>query len=144
MRMLKPLAWVVPWGLLAGLLLTLVSLGQMGWKPLSDCGQRNSAPYSLYSLPGGCSTIDEGAPVRFLSSDPVLEQNPGGAWRTASVGSAPLINKHGLVEDWLVWSLTSWSVLYIAALIVGTSRQSRTAPHTLPVPGPAHPSDRRP
>jgi hypothetical protein len=139
MRMLKPLAWVVPWGLLAGLLLTLVFLGQMGWKDLSGCGQKTSFPYRLYSLPGGCTTIEEGYPVRFLSSFPVLEQNPGAAWRTASLGSAPYINKRGLIEDWLVWSLISCSVLYI----VGARRRRRTVPHAPPVLGPAHPSDRR-
>lgn len=89
MRTLKPLAWMVPWGLLAGLLLTLVFLGQMGFKDLSDCGQAATAPYRLYSLPGGCTTIEEGYPVRFLSSSPVLEQNPGAAWRTASTRSCP-------------------------------------------------------
>jgi hypothetical protein len=111
----------------------------MDWKDLSDCGQTASFPSRLYSLPGGCTTIEEGYPVRFLSSFPVLEQNPGAAWRTASLGSAPHINKRGLIEDWLVWSLVSCSVLYI----VGASRQPRTVPDAPPVLGPAHPSGKR-
>jgi len=37
---LKPLAWwVVPWGLLAGLLLTLAFLGQMDFRNLPGCRQ---------------------------------------------------------------------------------------------------------
>jgi hypothetical protein len=122
--MLKPLTWVVPWSLLVGLVVTLVFLGHMNWKPLADCGQRNTPPYRLYSLPGGCHTIEEGYPVRFLSSYPTLQGNPGGVWRTASLASNPYINKGGLIEDWLVWSVVSFTVLYA----FGVRRQPRTVP----------------
>src|SRR5579862_3618562 len=105
---LKPLAWwVFPWGLLAGGLLTLMFLGQMSWKPLSGCGQLSSSPYRPYPLRGGCATIAEGYPVRFLSSVPGVEANPGTSARGAYVSSAPVIDKGGLAEDWLLWSAIS-------------------------------------
>jgi hypothetical protein len=116
MLRLKPLAWwVIPWGLLAGIILTLLCLGSMTWKPLTDCGQRASPPYSPYSLPGGCTTIDEGYPVRFLSSEPLLEQNPGASSREAEVSGSPVIDKRGLAEDWLIWSMVSCLALYIVS-----------------------------
>jgi hypothetical protein len=125
----KPMAWwMLPWGLLAGLLLTLAFLGQMNFKALSGCGQATSAPYRTYSLPGGCSTIEEGYPVRFLSSSPVLEQNPGAAWRTANVGSAPVMDVGGLAEDWLVWSLVSSAALYV----LWPARRTDGRKHTVP------------
>jgi hypothetical protein len=114
MLSLKPLPWwVIPWSLLAGIILTLLCLGVMTWKPLTDCGQRTSPPYSPYSPPGGCVTIEEGYPVRFLSSEPLLEQNPGTSSRVAEVSGVPVINKGGLAEDWLLWSIVSGLALYI-------------------------------
>jgi hypothetical protein len=116
MLKVKPLAWrVIPWGLLAGMILTLLCLGSMTWKPLTDCGQRVSPPYSLYSPPGGCATIHEGYPVRFLSSEPLLEQNPAGSSREVEISGVPVINKGGLAEDWLIWSLVSCMALYIVS-----------------------------
>ena len=116
MLRLKPLAWwVLPWGMLAGALLTLLFLGQMNWKPLSHCGQMPWPSARPYSLRGGCSTIDEGYPVRFLSSAPGVEANPGARLRDANVSGAPIINKHGLAEDWLIWSAVSCLALYFAS-----------------------------
>jgi len=115
LRFKPPAWWVVPWSLLAGMILTLVFLGSMNWKPLSDCGQAISPPYRQYSLPGGCATIDEGYPVRFLSGTPTLEQNPGTGSRYADVNSVPVIDKGGLAEDWLIWSIVSCLALYIVS-----------------------------
>ena len=144
MLRLKPLAWwVLPWGLLAGLLLTLAFLGQMNWKPLSDCGQRPWPSARPYSLRGGCATIDQGYPVRFLSSVPDVEADPGASVSDANVSSSPVINKGGLAEDWLIWSVVSCLALYIVSPAKRAGgRQDRTV--GAPVPGPGHPSDRRP
>ncbi len=110
----KLLAWrVLPWGLLAGIILTLLCLGSATWEPLTDCAQRVSPPNSSYSPPGGCSTINEGYPVRFLSSEPLLEQDPGTSSREAGVSGVPVINKAGLTEDWLIWSIVSCLAIYI-------------------------------
>jgi amino acid transporter len=112
----RPLAWwVIPWGMLAGIILTLLCLGAGTWEPLTDCGQRVSPPYSGYSPPGGCSTIAEGYPVRFLSSEPLLEQNPGTSSREAGISGVPVINKGGLAEDWLIWSIVGCLALYVVS-----------------------------
>ena len=120
--------WMIPWGLLAGIILTLLCLGSMNWKPLADCGQQTSPPYSLYSPPGGCFTIDEGYPVRFLSSEPSIEQNPGASSRDAGVSGVPVISKGGLAEDWLIWSMVSCLALYIASAALRAGRQRGQAP----------------
>ena len=120
---LKPLAWwVLPWGLLVGGLLTLVFLGQMSGKPLSGCGQTSSSPYRRYSLRGGCATIDEGSPVRFLSSAPGVAANPGTSSRNTDVSGASFLNKGGLAEDWLIWSLVSCVGLYVVPPTTRTGR----------------------
>lgn len=112
----KPFAWwLIPWGLLSGTILTLAFLGSMSWEALPDCGQAVTAPYRQYSLPGGCATINEGFPVRFLSSTPTLEQNPGTSSREAEVNSVPIIDKGGLAEDWLIWSTASCLALYLVS-----------------------------
>jgi hypothetical protein len=128
MLRLKPLAWVIPWGLLAGMIVTLLFLGQMAWKPLTDCGVKSAFPYSSYTPPGGCSTIIEGYPVRYLSSAPLLEQapEPGASSRAATVSGAPIINKGGLAEDWLIWSMVSCLVLYIVSARKKAGEQAQT------------------
>jgi hypothetical protein len=127
MLRLKPVAWwVLPWGLLAGMILTLLFLGSQTWKPLTDCGQRASPPYSLYSPPGGCFTLEEGYPVRFLSSYPVLEQNPGTSSRPAGLGASQVISKVGLGEDWLIWSAASCLVLYLLSARKTAGKQDQT------------------
>ena len=82
---------------------------------MTDCAQRASPPYNPYSPPGGCSTIAEGYPVRFLSSAAQLEQNPGTSSSGAGISGAPVINKAGLAEDWLIWSIASCSGLYVVS-----------------------------
>ena len=68
MLRLKPLAWwVLPWGLLAGLLLTLAFLGHMDFRNLPGCRQPVYGPPLPHPL-ARCDTIEEGYPVRFLSS----------------------------------------------------------------------------
>jgi hypothetical protein len=92
-----------------------------------------------------CDTIEEGYPVRFLSSYPYLEQDHGRTSNLAGVdiGGVPVINKGGLAEDWLIWSLVSCLALYIVSPTKRAgSTQDRAA--AAPVPGPGHPADRRP
>ena len=138
MLRLKPLTWwVIPWGLVAGMSLTLLSLGAGTWEPLTDCGQRVSPPYNLYSPPGGCSTIDEGYPVRFLYSEPLLEQNPGTSSREDAVSGVPVINKRGLAEDWLIWSIVSCTALYIVSarrLYIVSARKAEGQQEQAPSP----------
>ena len=117
--------------------MTLLFLGSMTWEPLTDCGQRVSPPYSPYSPPGGCVTIDEGYPVRFLSSEPLLEQNPGTSSREAEVSGTPVINKGGLAEDWLIWSIVSCLALYIVSarrLYIVSARKTEGEQDQAPYP----------
>ena len=95
--------------------MTLLGLGSGTWEPLTDCAQRASPPYNPCSPPGGCSTIAEGYPVRFLSSAPLLEQNPGTSSSGAGISGAPVIDKAGLAEDWLIWAIVSCSALYVVS-----------------------------
>jgi hypothetical protein len=145
MPKLKPLAWVIPWGLLAGLLLTLALLGSMAWKSQPGCTQTGAGPQLAHPL-AGCYTIVEGAPERFLSSYPSLERDTGHTTNTANLtlGSVPIINRGNLVKDWLFWSLVSCPVLYVLALIFGAGRQPRTVPDGGHARSPAYPSSRRP
>lgn len=114
MVQLKPLMqWMVPWALVAGITLTLLSLGAMHWEQLQGCGQRNSPPYGAYSPSGGCATLAEGYPVRFLSTQPELDADPGTGAGQVGVGGVPVINKVGLAEDWLIWSIVSCSAIYV-------------------------------
>ena len=49
--------------------------------------------------------------------------------RTAGLSSVPVINKGGLAEDWLIWSLASCLVLYIvlARKMAGQQEQTPTS-----------------
>ena len=53
--------------------------------------------------------------MRFLSSEPLLEQNPGTSSREAGVSGVRVINKGGLAEDWLIWSIVSCLALYVVS-----------------------------
>jgi hypothetical protein len=110
-------SWVVPWGLLAGLLLTLAFLGNMNFIALQGCRQTVFGPLLSHSL-AGCFTLEEGYPVRFLSTYPSVEQDSGRSSDIASVSivGVPVINTGALFEDWLIWSAVSCSVLYAASL----------------------------
>lgn len=146
MLRLKPLAWwVLPWGLLAGVLLTLAFLGQMNFRDLPGCRQTDYGPPLRHSL-AGCDTIEEGYPVRFLSSYPYLVQDTGKASNIAavSIGGVPVINKGGLVEDWLIWSAVSCLALYIVSPRRRPGGRQYSGADARPGLSPGHPSDRRP
>ena len=70
--------------------------------------------------------------MRFLSSTPTLEQNPGTGSRYADVNSVPVIDKGGLAEDWLIWSIVSCLALYIVS-----SRRRTDAGRAIPSLDPA-------
>jgi hypothetical protein len=113
----------------------------MSWKPLPDCGQVPWPSAQPYSLRAGCATIDEGYPVRFLSSVPGVEAKPGTSARDAYVSSTPIINKGGLAKDWLIWAAVSRLALYSVSPTRTGSGPSRAA-DVRPALGPGHPSGR--
>ena len=85
----RPPAWLLPWGLLAGVLLTLACLGSMTFVPDPGCG-----PAAFRA----CGALVEGYPLRWLTS----YQND------------PVISKGALFKDCAQWALACTSVLYLA------------------------------
>jgi hypothetical protein len=82
----RPPAWLLPWGLLAGV------LGSMDWVAVPGCRPAAS---------DACSALAEGYPLR---------------WLTAVQTNVPLISKGALFKDCAQWALVSTSVLYMAWL----------------------------
>jgi hypothetical protein len=87
----RPPAWLLPWGLLAGAVLTLACLGSMDWVAIPGCRPAAS---------GACSALAEGYPLRWLTA----HQNE------------PVISKGALLKDCAQWALASTSALYLAWL----------------------------
>jgi hypothetical protein len=83
--------WLLPWGLLAGGLLTLACLGHMDWTAIPGCRPAAS---------DACSALAEGYPLRWLTA----HQN------------APAISKGPLLKDFAQWALAAASALYLAWL----------------------------
>lgn len=87
----RPPVWLLPWGLLAGVLLTVACLGNMDWITIAGCRPAAS---------DACSALAEGYPLRWLTA----YQN------------VPVIFKGALLKDCAQWALASTSVLYVAWL----------------------------
>lgn len=87
----RPPVWLLSWGLLAGVLLTLACLGSMDFIAIPGCKPAAS---------GACSAWAEGYPLRWLTA----YQNH------------PVIFKGALLKDCAQWALASTSVLYLAWL----------------------------
>ena len=80
--------------LLAGLVVTLLYLGNMDWATLPGCGPTGAA---IAQLPNRCFGLTQGYPVRFLTT----------------AHGIPRIDKRALIEDWAQWSLVSFSAFYL-------------------------------
>jgi hypothetical protein len=104
----RPRGWILPWSLLAGLVITLLFLAQMDWAAIPGCGPAGAA---FARLPGRCIGLAQGYPLRFLSADQAV----------------PEIDKLALFKDWAQWSLVSGSVLY-ALQVLRLGRQNRPEP----------------
>lgn len=84
----RPPAWLLPWGLLAGVLVTVAYLGHMDSVTIAGC--RVTASDS-------CTALTDGYPLPWLTTDQF----------------APLIFKRALFKDCVQWGLVSMSVLYL-------------------------------
>lgn len=89
----RPPAWLISTGLLAGLVVTLLYLGNMHVTALPDCGPSRTM---ARQPPQRCIELAEGYPLPYLSA----YQN------------TPRIEKGALAKDWAQWSLVSFSALY--------------------------------
>lgn len=87
----RPPTWLLPWGLLAGVLVTLACLGSMDVTTIAGCRPAAS---------DACSALAEGYPLR---------------WLTAIQGT-PVISKEALLRDSVQWALGCTSLLYLAWL----------------------------
>jgi hypothetical protein len=102
-----PPRWMAAAALAAGLLITLLFLASMSWKPV-PCAPAPSV------RPTTCATLTEGFPVRFLSALP------------AAAGAAyPAINSGAAAEDITVWVALSYAACYLIWL---PSRRAARAP----------------
>lgn len=93
-----PPRWLPVSALLAGLVVTLLYLGNMGFQAVPGCGPAGA---TMAELPARCIALAEGYPARFL---------------TAYQG-VPEISKTGLAADWAQWSLVAFTVLYLFWLL---------------------------
>jgi hypothetical protein len=85
----QPPIWLLlPWGLLAGVIVTLAALGHLDFVTISGCRATASDT---------CTALAEGYPL---------------PWLTAQQ-SDPLILKDALIRDFVQWALVSTSVLYL-------------------------------
>jgi hypothetical protein len=87
----RPPAWLLPWGLLAGVLLTLAALAGMDFTAIAGCRPAAS---------DACTALVEGYPLRWLTA----RQND------------PMIFKAALLKDCVQWTMVSTSILYLAWL----------------------------
>jgi hypothetical protein len=89
---------MLPRGLLAGLIITLLFLAQMRRTQVPGCGPAG-AP--LAQLPTRCTGLAEGYPLRFLYA----------------YQGVPKIDRLALIKDWAQWSLIGTSALYALELL---------------------------
>ena len=87
----RPPAWLLPWGLLTGVLVTLACLGSMDFTTVAGCRPAAS---------DACMAMAEGYPLR---------------WLTAIQGILA-ISREALLRDSVQWALGCTSLLYLAWL----------------------------
>lgn len=94
--------------LLAGIVITLLFLGNMG---STGCSASGYGPVIAHRP--ACTEISEGYPVRFLTGEVFYEQDGRpGSISGLGLSGVPLISTPGLLRDWAQWSVVSLSVLY--------------------------------
>jgi hypothetical protein len=106
---------MLPWGLLAGLIITLLFLAQMRRTQVPGCGPAG-AP--LAQRPTRCTGLAEGYPLRFLYA----------------YQGVPKIDRLALIKEWAQWSLIGTSALYALELLrAGRARPSAVNPGHSPL-----------
>jgi hypothetical protein len=107
-----PPCWLVAAGAGAGLIVTLLYLGNMSSVPVPGCAA--SATGTGHPA-AGCTTLAEGYPVHFLSAAPYLSLDPGPTVKVAdiSVFASPVIDKTAFGLDFATWAAVSVLALYM-------------------------------
>ena len=73
----RPRPWMLPWGLLAGLVISLLFLAQMRWTQLSGCGPAG-APRA--HLPARCIGLAEGYPLGSYTATKASPRSTSSRW----------------------------------------------------------------
>jgi hypothetical protein len=98
----------------AGLIITLITLGNMSFQPVPGC----QAPGYLapHSAPlAQCAALAEGYPIHYLSAMPALGLHSGDEVTAANLAvfAHPVISKSAAAEDVAIWTLVSFTALYL-------------------------------
>ncbi len=96
---------MLSWGLLTGLVITLLFLGQMRWTQVPGHGPAGAPPAHL---PARCIALAEGYPLGFMPGYQGVHE----------------IDRLALMKDWAQWPLVATSALYAFELL----RRARIVP----------------
>jgi hypothetical protein len=99
----RPPGWLLAWGTLLGVLVTLAYLSRTGMDPILGC---SSPPGSVL-----CSVAGQGYPLRWLTPGP----------------GASHVHVGPLLKDCVQWILVSCSVVYAAWLLLFPARREQLA-----------------
>ncbi|HEX8009062.1 MAG TPA: hypothetical protein VF482_21845 [Trebonia sp.] len=131
--------WVLPprWmpiaAAAAGVIMTLLLLGNMSYQPVPGC--QASGYLAPHSTPlAQCAALAEGYPVHYLSAMPALALNSGNKVTVANLAmfANPVISKGAAAEDLAIWTLVSFTAFYL--LWLPSRRQDEPAAISEPVP----------
>jgi len=103
-------------GVLAGLVVTLIYLSSMDWAAVPGCGPAHA---TLAQLPARCTGLTEGYPLRWLT----------GSQRTL------VVDWDAMLKDWVQYSIITTSVLYLLWPRISMARELRRI--QIPAPGEA-------
>lgn len=128
-----PPRWMPVAAAAAGVIITLLFLGNMSSQPVPGCQAPGYlAPHSA-SL-DGCTTLAEGYPIHYLSASPALFLNSGNKVTAANLDlfADPVISKSAAAQDLAIWTLVSFAAFYL--LWLPSRRPAESAAIRGPVP----------
>lgn len=117
----------------AGVIITLLFLGNMSSQPVPGC--QTPGYLAPHSAPlAQCVTLAEGYPIHYLSAMPALALNSGNKVTAANLDmfANPVINKSAAAEDLAIWTLISFTAFYL--LWLPSQRRAESAAIHEPVP----------
>jgi hypothetical protein len=128
-----PAQWMPIAAAAAGVIITLLSLGNMSFQPVPGC--RAPGYLAPHSAPlDGCTTLAEGYPIHYLSAMPALTLNSGSKVTAANLDmfADPVISKSAVARDLPIWTLVSFAAFYL--LWLPSRRPAESAATREPAP----------